>query len=719
MATLEAVVSVTDAASQKFGKMTGAARRFEQQLDAVNRELDKIAAKLATLTSKRWTIHLDYDRNMMGRAMNSGGGGFNPNMYMFGNQLAFPGVSGPGSGGGGGINALELATARREESNRKRRYRPIEGIGTGGGAVRAAFRILPGVISSVAAIGETIGTRLGETIGIKMTAKLVQNLGQVGSGVIGQLPKLLGAAGAGIAGLAAAAAIAVPVVTALVMGLTVLGTLLFSLAVPLAAIIPALTAFGAALGFVGLPMFMMFNKTKQLVDQKEKLREELKQLTPGTDAYNKKLKELNKTQEELNKNGGEKVWTRATKLFEELKSAVFNDKNNKIFVDILDNIITALKPLIPMISDAVTTFATIFRDLFAELGTFMRSAEGQDFFKRLLGPDTQKLVGTLGRGIGWLVRLFGELSIAIAPVANVLFEKLNGWMESLSGRLKSGESDLGGWLSDMMPVFTGAIGAIGQAIKDIANFFAEPAIKKFTMDFIGWFKKFIPQMIAFFRDTMIKYGPMTIEILKFIGKSIAVIWSALTKVLQPFVPFITLLFRVLNIMIDMTRFVHEAMSPVFDGIRKIWEIILTPVNKFWDLIQNGLEWLKGNKTFQQVLEPVYWLFEKIKAIMEWIVNSPVFKFGKAIVSTIADGFTGTEGNGNIPDNMRAGVAAQRSALVNAGAVSGGTVINVAKMDVHSGTANTADAVAKQVKTRTQNSPWGPSPAGGAMPAFGG
>ena len=79
MATLEAVVSVRDNASSKFATMRQNARRFEQQLEGVNRELDKIGLKLAALTSKKWTIHLDYDRNLMGRALSGGGGGFNPN----------------------------------------------------------------------------------------------------------------------------------------------------------------------------------------------------------------------------------------------------------------------------------------------------------------------------------------------------------------------------------------------------------------------------------------------------------------------------------------------------------------------------------------------------------------------------------------------------------------------------------------------------------------
>ena len=697
MATLEAVVSVTDAASQKFGKMTGAARRFEQQLDDVNRELDKIAAKLAMLTSKKWTIHLDYDRNMMGRAVGGGGGGFNPNMYMFGNQLAFPGnVAAPG--GGGAIAAARQAAKKEGEKNR---FKGIEGIGTGGGMVRALFRTVPKLVVGAYKVGSKVGTALGETVGVFFTRMLPESMGGAMKAVATKLPMVAG----GIASIASVAAIAVPVVAALAMGLQVLGSMIFSLAVPIAAIIPALTALGAAIGFVGLPMFMMFSKTKELVDQKEKLREELKQLTPGTDAYNKKLKELNETQKELNKNGGEMVWGRATKLFEELKSAVFNEKNNKIFVDILDNILKALKPLIPVISDAVTKFATVFRDLFGELGRWMNSGEGKSFLSRLLDENMVNLVRTLGAGVGKLVRLFGELSIAIAPVANVLFGKLNSWMDDLSGRLKSGESDLGGWLSEMMPIFTGAIGAIGQALKDLGNFFAEPEMKKYTMMFIEWFKKFIPQMISFFRDTIVKYGPMTISILKFIGKAIALIWSVLTKVLDPFVPLIKLLFDLMNVVIDTARAVLNFLAPAFDAARI---------------------------AIEKMLWPIQWVIDKIQALLDKLKLLNPLNWPGAIGDAISSGFSSaspeqlnTAMTGNINPKARADAqaradAARRTAQGQQFMGNGGTIINISGPVNVPTVSSQRDALPDWLRITAQNQPANRSnPSGGRRPAYGG
>ena len=698
MATLEAVVSVTDAASQKFGRMTGAARRFEQQLDDVNRELDKIAAKLAMLTSKKWTIHLDYDRNMMSRAMGGGGGGFNPNMYMFGNQLAFPGnVAAPGGGG-----AIANARQAAQQEGRRNRFKGIEGIGTGGGMVRALFRTVPKLVVGAYQVGSKVGTALGETVGVFFTRMLPESMGGAMKAVATKLPMVAG----GIASIGAVAAIAVPVVAALAMGLQVLGSMIFSLAVPIAAIIPALTALGAAIGFVGLPMFFMFSKTKELVDQKKKLREELKQLTPGTDAYNKKLKELNETQKELNKNGGEMVWGRATKLFEELKSAVFNEKNNKIFVDILDNILKALKPLIPVISDAVTKFATVFRDLFGELGRWMNSGEGKSFLSRLLDENMVNLVRTLGAGVGKLVRLFGELSIAIAPVANVLFGKLNSWMDDLSGRLKSGESDLGGWLSEMMPIFTGAIGAIGQALKDLGNFFAEPEMKKYTMMFIEWFKKFIPQMISFFRDTIVKYGPMTISILKFIGKAIALIWSVLTKVLEPFVPLIKLLFDVMNVVIDAARAVMDFLAPAFDAARIAVEKILWPIQFVIDKIQALLDKLK-------LLNPMNWPGAIGDAIASGFNQQPT------------DGMMNNPMTGRVNPKARADAqaaadASRRAAQAQQFRGNGGTIINISGPVNVPTVSSQRDGLPDWLRITAQNQPANRSnPSGGGRPAYGG
>lgn len=698
MATLEAIVSVTDNASQKFGKMKGAARRFEQQLESIDRELDKIAAKLAMITSKKWTIELDYDRSMMGRAMTSGGGGFNPNMYMFGSQLAMAGNNKIIPGGGGG--AAQAFREAKAEQDDKRRLKMFEGIGSGGGLTRTAFRVLPGIIGGAAEAVGMIGTTLGETFAVKFTGQAVDEL----TGFAAKLPGIFATVGKGVGGIGAAAAIAVPIVAALAMGLQVLGSLIFSLAVPIAAIIPALTAFGAAIAFVGLPMFQMFTKTKELVDQKEKLREELKQLTPGTDAYNKKLKELNKTQEELNKNGGEMVWGRATKLFEELKSAVFNEKNNKIFVDILDNILTALKPLIPVISDAVTKFATVFRDLFAQLGTWMNSGEGKSFLSRLLDENMVNLVRTLGAGIGKLVRLFGELSIAIAPVANVLFEKLNGWMDDLSGRLKSGESDLGGWLSEMMPIFTGAIGAIGQALKDLGNFFAEPEMKKYTMMFIEWFKKFIPQMISFFRDTIVKYGPMTISILKFIGKAIALIWSVLTKVLDPFVPIIKLLFDMMNVVIDVARAVLDHLAPAFDAARWAVEKILWPIQFVIDKIQALLDKLK-------LLDPRNW-----PGMIGGVISSG---FGAEPDQMLDNVMTGRVNPKQAANAQRAADAARRTAQAQQFMGNGNSIINI-NGPVNVPVVSTQNnPLVKTIQHAAQNTPTSSSPAGGARPSYGG
>ena len=700
MATLEAVVSVRDNASAKFTTMRRNARRFEQQLEDVNRELDKIGVKLAALTSKKWTIHLDYDRNLMGRALSGGGGGLNPNAAMLGVQLAARSGPNPGGSGGGGAALARAASGAVDGSDFKNDF---SGLGTGGGFFRFIVRNAVPITKMLYNMGKMITEALVNTL-----AAFVSK-GAQATALGAKLASSLGKVGGVLTAIVVPATAIVSLVTAITMGLQVLGSLIFSLAVPIAAIIPALTALGAAIAFVGFPMFQMFSKTKELVDQKEKLREELKQLTPGTDAYNKKLKELNETQKELNKNGGELVWSRATKLFEELKSAVFNDKNNKIFVDILDNILLALKPLIPVISDAVTKFATVFRDLFAELARWMNSAEGSSFLSRLLDDNMVNLVRTLGAGVGKLVRLFGELSIAIAPVANVLFGKLNNWMDDLSGRLKSGESDLGGWLSEMMPIFTGAIGAIGQALKDLGNFFAEPEMKKYTMMFIEWFKKFVPQLVSFFRDTITKYGPMTISILKFIGKAIALIWSVLTKVLEPFVPLIKLLFDVLNVVIDVARAVLDQLAPAFSAARVVVQGLLWPIQWVIDKIQALLDKLK-------LLDPRNWP-GMLGNLFGGLASSA---FGGESPERLNNPMTGNISPKQRADAEAAANASRRAAQAQQFMGNGGTnVIINGPVNVPAVSSQSQEHIMRTFGIAIQNTPTSASPAGGRRPAYGG
>ena len=456
MATLEAVVNVRDNASTKFTTMRASARRFEVQLESIDRQLTKIAAKLTALTSKRWTIQLDYDRNSMARALNGGGGGLNPNVGFFGTQLAArpnPGgyrsdglVSGDPQDEGGLGTRIRLRDEKGKDT-RSRLLSGLGGLGSGGGGIRFLTRgIIPAAMQIGNALGSTIGDQLGTSImnltaGSKV-AKAGATLGRAGA-----------AAGGGIGSLAGAAAIIVPIVAALGQGLAVLGNMIMSLGVPIMSIVPALTAFGGALGFVGLPMFYLFSKTKELVDQKEQLREQLKQLTPGTEAYKKKLEELNEVQEKLNKMGTEQVWERATKLMEKVKAAVFSPANTKLMIDTFDNVLLSLTNMIPLVAKSVGEFTSIFRDLFAELSEYTKTSEFRDWWSRTFGPGTQNLVETLGKGIGYLVKLFGELTAVIAPVAVVLFDKLNNWMSSLSDRLSSGETDLQSWLTKMLDPF--------------------------------------------------------------------------------------------------------------------------------------------------------------------------------------------------------------------------------------------------------------------------
>ena len=554
MAELTAVVDVRDKASSKFQTMKESARRFEMQLNDVSRELDVINAKLVALTSRRWTIHLDTDRGM---------GGLGGSRVVGPNGLMAPdpgAVNANGDPYGGRITPAQAARRTLPEGDERRRNN-IAGIGSGGTG-RFFMRRL---IMPLMAFAFRGGAMLGEALGFGLM-KAFTGLARDQLESVPKWIKMMGKVGGGFAGIAVAAAIAIPIVAALTIGLGVLGNIIFSLAVPIAAIIPLLTAVGASLAFAVVPMFMWISKTKQLVDQKKQLREQLSRLTPGTAEYAAKLKELNEVQDDLDKNGGEYIYTKAMELWEKAKEMIFSPKNTQMFVDTLDSILRALEPLIPIVSDLIYKFTGVFKGLFDELGGWISSSDGESWFARVFGPDMVKLVGTLGKGIGLLVELFGELSAAIAPVANVLFEKLNNWMEGLSGRLKSGESDLGGWLMSMMNTFTLLASVVGSAIKHVANFLADPVVQSYTQKFLNWFKEMVPKAMSFMKGVFVKYGPIVILILKILGNAIRIIWNSLENVFAVFVPLAEVTYEIINNILSWVAKMQEKGRPVFEWL---------------------------------------------------------------------------------------------------------------------------------------------------------
>ena len=580
MATLEAVVNVRDNASTKFTTMRASARRFEVQLESIDRQLTKIAAKLTALTSKKWTIQLDYDRNNLARALNSGGGGLNPNVGFFGTQLAArpnPGgyrsdgfVSGDPQDEGGFGTRIRLRDEKGRDT-RRRFFSGIGGLGSGGGGIRFLTRgIIPAAMQIGGALGSTIGEQLGTSIGNLAAASKVAKAGAM-------LGRAGAVAGGGLGSVAGAAAVIVPIVAALGQGLAILGNMIMSLGVPIMSIVPALTAFGGALGFVGLPMFYLFSKTKELVDQKEQLREQLKQLTPGTEAYKKKLEELNEVQEKLNKMGTEQVWERATKLMEKVKEAVFSPANTKLMIDTFDNILLSLTKMIPLVAKSVGEFTTIFRDLFAELSEYTNTSEFRDWWSRTFGPGTQNLVETLGRGIGYLVKLFGELTAVIAPVAVVLFDKLNNWMSSLSDRLSSGETDLQSWLTKMLDPFLTLVSTLSMMIKNLANFVARPKIIEYTERFLNWLNQAWPRFLNWLYELVDMYGEDVISFLKWLGEAIKLVWSTLEAAYAFIQPFLSMALSISTELIkigqDVAYFFRDAFGWVYDLIGGIRELI--------------------------------------------------------------------------------------------------------------------------------------------------
>ena len=584
MAELTAVVDVRDKASSKFQTMKESARRFEMQLNDVSRELDVINAKLMALTSRRWTIHLDTDRGM---------GGLGGSRVVGPNGLMAPdpgAVNAYGDPYGGRVTPAQAARRTLPEGNERRRNN-IAGIGSGGTG-RFFMRRL---IMPLMAFAFRGGAMLGEALGFGLM-KAFTGLARDQLESVPKWIKMMGKVGGGFAGLAAAAAVVIPIVSALTIGLGVLGNIIFSLAVPIAAIIPLLTAVGASLAFAVVPMFMWISKTKELVDQKKQLREQLSRLTPGTAEYAAKLKELNEVQKDLDKNGGEYIYTKAMEMWEKAKEMIFSPKNTQMFVDTLDSILRALEPLIPIVSDLIYKFTGVFKGLFDELGGWFRSAEGKSWFDRVFGPDMVKLVGTLGRGIGFLVELFGELSAAIAPVANILFEKLNNWMNGLSERLKTGESDLGGWLMSMMNTFTLLASVVGAAIKHVANFLADPVVQSYTQKFLNWFKEMVPKAMSFMKDVFVKYGPLVITVLKVIGNLIRIIWNGLENSWAIFSPLAEVIWEIVNNILGGIADMQTAFQPALELIGvALKALVVVPLQMTLGLLVKLIEKMEGVK----------------------------------------------------------------------------------------------------------------------------
>ena len=689
MATLEAVVSVHDNASSKFTTMKASAKRFEMQLESINRELDKIAIKLTALTARRWVIRLDVDRSgLPGRASSINPVAMNPNAHFLEGQFAQPGGELPydisdGQGGPQGISRAAAPLANEKGRAVRRRFGSgFGGLGSSGGTFRFITRgLLPLVTRSGAGIGGFLGELVGRTLG-----QIIGKSREL-TGSLKTLAKAFRLVGAGAGAFAALSGSLMTIIAGLAQGIGVLVGLIWSLGAPLAAIFPLLVGLGAAIGAVALPMAYLFTQTKNLVDEKEKLTEELNKLTPGTEEYNAKLKELKETQDKLDKFGTEKVWMRAKKFVEEAKSQIFNERNGRLFVDVFDNMLHNAKNVLPLFSKSVGDFATVFRNLFAQMGAFTSSSGFKDWWGRVFGANTQALVYDMGAALGRIVMAFGDLGAAVAPAASTMMQDLAGWAKGLSERLTSKDSDLGKWVSDVYPIFKRIVEVLGGLIKYIGNFIAQPHVKEFILMFVNWFYDIGRELVDFISRMILEYGDYVRYFLKVLGKAIRAVFVLIEMGMKVAEPFLRILFRIVELVADFILTIANADDP--------WEALfvslfgwLSPVKDFFNQLigyfKTAWEWVNKFNPFYYLMKGGRWLSEKLGQS-----NSGDAEYGYSGIGPGGRPIASDGKGGNI--------------IIN-----GDQIIN--------GPQDPA-AIAAASKRRSANSPSGGSSAGGYRPAY--
>jgi len=561
MATLQAVVDIQDRASQKFDRIRRSAETLWATLDRVDKKLTELERKIILLNRQRIRIPVSLDTMMFdaqyaalrARMAAIGGVNFGPGGGLGAGPGGFASIEEPYDPAtvvprarrseGGGI--IEAVTPGRRRLRINRLDNGVIGffsvIATLMGNLFSASGILRKGFEALFSVLIHTGIRVMSTLGLQVGPKVVAVLGRMG--------QVAATGAASLVGLTAAATVLVLIMTTVAYIIGVVAGVLASLAVPIAGIATGITALVGAIGLVFFPMFKWISDTKQLVDQEAQLEERLSKQTKGTKEYNNTLKELTETRKKLAENGGGFIFKELKSLLDELKAAVFTDENKQAFAAIFKSLIDAVKPLLPIITELVRQFAFVMNILAEEFRMFTNSKEGQRFFRELF-ESALPVVLALGRGIGQLAKLFGALSIAAAPITEILLADFANWLGKVADYLRSpkGMDRFQKFLENMYPVFKQVVIVIKDFFVGLAKLGEKLAPE--TLGFLEWLGRFGEQFASWVDRTINEYGPDLITTLQTIGNLIKSIWDISTNLVDAFGP-------VLEILLDMLQVLTE------------------------------------------------------------------------------------------------------------------------------------------------------------------
>lgn len=590
MATLSAVVDIQDRASKKFESMAKSVKRFEEALDKASRKIIKLEGEIQALNATAVKIQVDVD---MGAAQ--------AKLAALRAEIAAidaadidvaVGTSGGLASGMGGVAARAAAGARGSDVDIGRLDNgPVGLISSVFKMGRAMYRVLKPVFETVFQSTIKLGTGL---------AKMGVAFSETGVSVVSTIGGIAGKAAGGAAGLAALGVVLSVVAMAagvLSGALITLVSILGSLLVPLAAVTTGIAGIVGVIAFGVAPLVLWIKDTKELVDQEKKLEEQMKGMTKGTKEYTKAQEELSRVREELKKNGGEGIFTKMTDLIEKLKKAVFTDENKQTFANIIENLLSAVEPLIPVISRLVGVFGGVMERLSASFSGAMNNG-GAALIEKMFtaaAPVAEKF----GVALGYIAKLFAQIATAAAPIAGELMDMFNGWLKGLTDTLdtEKGMGALQGWLEKMKPTFVLLAKALGLFVAGLVKLaeYGAPLAEKFLL----WLINAGPKIVDWMKETWEKYGPMGIRVLQYIGNGLAFLWDIFTKLVDAAWPFVEVILDVVGAAQDLVSAILDFSESIglIDLVKGAFDLMAKPLELavgFISKIIDGIKWLSQN-----------------------------------------------------------------------------------------------------------------------------
>jgi len=693
VATLQAVVDIHDRASDKFVRMTAAAKAFEEQLDAVDHKLTEIEAKMQALSRMKVSMRVTLDTStfdsqlaaLMARAKVAGladvggGGGLGGYAMSAGGLMVPSGYAMPAVTG----DAEESPMAKIVDTSRARRV----GIGQADNGILGfaivtyrALRNLNTVIEPV-----TQGFRfLFSTVlenGLKVFELFGKNTAQVGAALRAAVPLAASLAGT-ITTLTVAAAALVAIGTTLAAVLGLIAAALTSLLVPLAALTAGIGAVVGVIGFVAVPMIKWISDTKKLVDEKDELNKKIKTLDKSTKEYTQTQDRLNEIQKELNKSGAEGVFRQMQQFGDKVSNAVFTDKNTQLFTDILASGMKALEPLLPILTKLVNVFATEIAKVAENFRQFTKDPENLALIMSFFETGA-KLIQPMANALGLLGKIFMQIGVAVGPIAETMLKDFVGWLNQISDNLSKpgGLRGLGDFFAEMYPVFKGLV----VLLKDFVGGFVEVGRQNAPelLSMIKWLGEVGSVFVKWINETVDKYGPFLARVFKAVGNAIGIVWDIATKLYDAFEPIVDIGLNIIEVVIEMFRAGSRLaeISHVIDIIRIALEIILYPFNLVLEVIKRVLSAaqemftaLKDSAVGQaiaSVFEVIKGAIDKVATVVDKIIGG--IKWLKEAAGWL---FGGGDPAANAQDRVDA-VNRQRQDLINRGYTPSGDPLNPA------------------------------------------